>query len=92
MCIAHFFFYSVRTLAWGKNLRLKFESECLIDGSRILKRVARIKMLNFAAENVKQSRTTNRRVNAAEGVRDVFGQILAVAAKTSDSLNLRHHR
>ena len=63
-----------------------------MDGSRFLKRVARIKMLNFAAENVKQSRTTNRRVNAAEGVRDVFGRILAVAAKTSDSLNLRHHR
>ena len=48
--------------------------------------------VDFAVENVKQARTTNRRVNAAEGVRDVFGRILAVAAKTSDSLNLRHHR
>ena len=34
--------------------------------------------------------TTNHRLNAAEGVRDVFGRILDVATKTSDTLNLCH--
>ena len=29
-------------------------------------------------------------MNAAEGVGDVFGRMLAVAAKTSDALNLHH--
>ena len=47
-------------------------------------------MLNFAAENGKQSKTAARRANAAEGVRDVFGRILAVAAETSDELDLHH--
>ena len=46
--------------------------------------------MNFAAENVKESKTTVRKMNAAEGVGDVFGRMLAVAAKTSDALNLHH--
>ena len=60
------------TLERGRTLRLQFENECLVDGSRFLKPVARTKMLNFAAENVKRSKTAMRKVSAAEGVRDVF--------------------
>ena len=50
----------------------------------------RIKILNFAAENAKESKTALSRVNAAEGVRDVFGRILAVAVKTSNALDMLH--
>jgi len=78
------------TLERGKTLRLQFEDECLVDGSRFLKPVARTKMLNFAAENVKRSKTAMLKVSAAEGVRDVFGRILAIVAKTSDTLDLHH--
>ncbi len=82
--------FLLRTLERGRTLRLQFESECLVDGSRFLKPVSRTKILNFAAENRKQSKTSTRKVNAAEGVRDVFGRILAVVAKTSDTIDLDH--
>ena len=47
-------------------------------------------MLNFTAENAKRGKQSGRRINATEGVRDVFGRILAVAAKTNDSFNLSY--
>lgn len=78
------------TLERGRTLRLQFENECSVDGSRFLKPVARTKILNFAADNRKRSKTGTRKVNAAEGVRDVFGRILAVVAKTSDTIDLHH--
>lgn len=78
------------TLERGKSLRLKFESECATDGSRFLKTVSRMKILNFASENVKVSRSKGRRLDAAEGVRDIFGRIISIAAKTSDTLDLHH--
>ena len=62
--------YLLGALADGTTLRLKFEGECTVDGSCFLKTVARTKLLNFAAENVKKARTMVRRMNAAEGVRD----------------------
>ena len=46
--------------------------------------------LEHCSENIKQSKTKIWKVNAVEGVRDVFGRILAVVAKTSDALDLRH--
>ena len=54
--------------------------------------MARTKIKNFATENVKESRNGVRKVDAAEGVRDVFGRILAVAAlsSASDVFDLRH--
>ena len=55
-----------------------------------MKPVARTKILNFAAENRKGPKTGTRKVSAAERVRDVFGRILAVVAKTSDTINLHH--
>ena len=61
-----------------------------VDGLRFLKPVAMIKKLNFAAENVKKSKTTVKTMVAAEGVRDVFGRMLVVAAKTTNAFNLRH--
>ena len=79
------------TLERGRKLRLQFENDCSVDGARFLKPVARTKVLNFATENIKESKTKIRKVNAVEGVRDdVFGQILAVVAKASDPLDLRH--
>lgn len=71
--------YLLGTLKRGRTLRLQFGNECSVDGSQFLKPVARIKILNFAAENRKRSKTGIRKVSAAEGVRDVFGRILAVA-------------
>ena len=80
------------TLARGRRLRLQFEDECTTDTSRFLKLVARTKIKNFATENVKESRNAVRKVDAAEGVRDVFGRLLAVAAlsSASDAFDLRH--
>ena len=49
------------TLERGENLRQKFTDECAADGSRFLKPVARIKMLNFASENVKKSKNAVRK-------------------------------
>ena len=46
--------------------------------------------MNFASENVKASKNFSKRVGAAEGVRDIFGRIIAVAAKSSNNLDLRH--
>ena len=82
--------YLLGILERGRTLRLKFETECSVDGSRFLKPVARTKILNFAAENRKRSKTGARKVSAVEGVRDVFGRILAVVAKSSDTIDLHH--
>lgn len=78
------------TIARGRNLRQQFQNECEADESRFLKPVSRSKMLNFAAENSKESKNATRRLDAAEGVRDAFGRILAVAAESSDVFDLRH--
>ena len=74
----------------GKDLRLKFSTECSIEGTRFLKPVQKTKILNFASENVKASRNFSKRVEAAERVRDIFVRIIAVAAKSSNNLDLRH--
>ena len=42
-----------------------------VDSSQFLKPVARTKVLNFATENIKESKTKIWKVNAVEGVRDV---------------------
>lgn len=80
------------TLSRGRRLREKFEEECATDSSRFLKPVARIKMLNFAAENihVNEAKSTLRKMKAAEGVRDVFGRILALEDMNNDKLNLKN--
>ena len=58
---------------WSRGGNCDSIGECSVDGSRFLKPVARTKVFNFAAENMKQSKKKIRKVNAAEGVRDVFG-------------------
>ena len=82
--------FLLSTLKRGRTLRIQFETECSEDESRFLKPVARTKVMNFAAENRKRSKAGTRKVNAAEGVRDVFGRILAVVAETSDNIDLHH--
>ena len=61
------------------------------DGSRFLKPVARTKVFNFAAENMQQSK--KKRSGKLMQQRE-FGMSLdeniAVVAKTSDALDLRH--
>ena len=59
------------TLNRGKQLKQLFECECS-DETRFLKRLPRIKMLNFAAEIVKTPKTI-KDANTVEGVRDVLG-------------------
>ena len=44
------------TLERGRKLRLQFVGECSVDGSRFFKPMARTKVFNFAAENMKQSK------------------------------------
>ena len=82
--------FLIGTLERGRKLRLQFEGECSVDGSRFFKPVARTKIFNFCCreyEAVKFKKTI-RKVNAPEGVQDVFGRILAVVAKTNDALDL----
>ena len=43
--------------------------------------------MNFAAENVRQSKTKMTKVNAAE---DFFGRILMVAANSEAEFDIRH--
>ena len=61
--------YLLETLNRGNKLRMQFEKECEEDESRSLQPVAKTKVLNFAAENVKSSKSAVRKL---EGVRDVF--------------------
>ena len=82
--------FLLRTLIRREEHRIKFERECSDDNSRFLKTVPRIKMLNFAAENAKKGRPSGRRIDATEGVRDVLGRILTVAAKESNCFDLKH--
>ena len=82
--------FLLSTLSRGEEHRLKFERECSDDSSLFLKTMPRIKMFNFAAENARRGKLSERRINATEGVRDIFGRILAVTAKTSNSFNLKH--
>ena len=84
--------FRLDTLARGRRLRLQFEGECATDTSRFRKPVARTKIKNFATENMKESRNAVRKVDAAKGVKDVFGRIIAVAAlsSASDVFDLRH--
>ena len=51
--------------------------------------LSRIKIRNFASENVKQKTIESRKLNAAEGVRDVFARLLTIAAKESNTIDLR---
>ena len=46
--------------------------------------------MNFAAENVRKSKIIIRKINAAEGVGDVFGRIITVAANSKAEFDLRH--
>ena len=68
----------------------QFEDEGLVNGSHYLKPVEMTKMFNIAADNVKQSKTAVRKVNAAEEVRDVFGRRLTGTTKTSDARDLHY--
>ena len=79
-------------LGRGADLRYKFAKECETDSVRFLKPVSRTKILNFAAENAKRHRpsSADQKSKAAEGVRDVFGKILAVAAHSNSAINLQH--
>ena len=46
--------------------------------------------MNFPDENVRQSKTKNEEMNAAEGVRYVIGRILRVAANSKAEFDLCH--
>ena len=66
------------------------KNEYAADNSRFLKPVPIIKMLKFASENTKRSKTAVQRIHAAEGARYVFERMLAVAADSSDAIDLQH--
>ena len=73
----------------GDITKKKFEDECLTDSTRFMQTLSRIKIKNFASENVKQKTIESRKLNAAEGVRDVFARLLTIAAKESNTIDLR---
>ena len=70
--------YLLGTLQRGAKLRQEFHDDCAKDENRFLMKVKRVKIQNFAAENLKRKSTRAKKVlAAAEGVRDAFGFLLS---------------
>ena len=77
--------YLLSTLSRGCSERMKFRGECQVSDARFRKRVAHIKVQNFAAENMTKSVRNCKKLTAAEGVRDAFGHLLSLCI-TNDTL------
>ena len=83
--------YLVGTLQRGALMRHEFQKECSEDDCIFLKRLQRVKVSNFAFENIKSKSFRNKAdLSVAEGVRDAFGHLLVKAAMTDDFIDLQH--
>ncbi|XP_030837116.1 uncharacterized protein LOC105437992 [Strongylocentrotus purpuratus] len=82
--------YLLETLQRGQEARDKFRDEWNKDSARFLKPVKRIRVKNFAAQNVKQKTKLPASMKAktnAESLRDMFiRMIVVIAQKTSFDL------
>ena len=84
--------YLLSTLQQGQTAREKFKEEWDNSSKRFLQPVKKIKINNFAAENLKKtpSQSASKRAQTnAENFRDVFIRMIVVVAEKGD-LNLRH--
>ena len=70
--------YLTNSLIRGSTLKQNFVSECIDDSERFQKTIRRVKIQNFAAENVKTKQTGDKKsLSAADSVRDSFAHVLA---------------
>ena len=67
--------YLLSTFQRGNEARHKFERECLTDSTRFMKTLSRIDI-----KNIKRKTMKSRKLNVAEGVRDIFARLLTLAA------------
>ena len=82
--------YLTGTLLRGAELRKKFQSECSTDDTRLLKTLKRVKVQNFAFENLKRPASKQTKaLHAAEGVRDAFGHLLVKIFSEHKNIDLR---
>ena len=82
--------YLLSTLQRGNEARHKFERECLTDSTRFMKTLSRIDNKNFAKGNIKRKTMESRKLNVAEGVRDIFARLLTFAARENKAIDLHH--
>ena len=84
--------YLLNTLQRGKEAREQFQGEWSNDSSRFLKTVKRIRVQNFAAENVKKRRktpTSEMPKKTAESLRDMFIRMIIIVSQNT-SFDLRN--
>ena len=77
--------YLLSALQRGNEARHKFERECLTDSTRFMKTLSRIDI-----KNIKRKTMESRKLNVAEGVRDIFARLLTLAARESRTIDLHH--
>ena len=81
--------YLTGCLKRGAELKNQFLQECKADDTRLLKRVKKVKVENFAADNVKGKGKQTKKT-AVESARDGFGNILArIGTEENIGINLR---
>ena len=68
----------------GKNLRMKFENECIEDQTRFQKVVARRKVCNIAKAGVSSSRKVLKAQQCAEAMRHSFSQLLLMVIEKAN--------
>ncbi|XP_041481075.1 uncharacterized protein LOC121428475 [Lytechinus variegatus] len=84
--------YLLDTLKRGKGEREKFQEEWSKDSNRFLRSVRRIKVNNFANDNLKNKKNRGKSQNyrsTAESLRDMFVRMVVVIAEKS-SFDLRY--
>ena len=77
--------YLLSTFQRGNEARHNFERECLTDSTRFMKTLSRINI-----KNIKRKTIESRKLNVAEGVRDIFARLLTLAARESKAIDLHH--
>ena len=81
--------YLTQSLIVGRNLRVKFQEECVADEQRFLKSIKRRKVCNFPMENAKGKHPGTKRESKVESLKDIFIRILVIISKQTN-FNLRH--
>jgi hypothetical protein len=73
--------YLLSTLKRGKDKRNEFRDEWESNTTRFLQRVKRIRVENFAAQNLKKKTKSQKDQSSAESLRDMFVRMIVVIAE-----------
>lgn len=81
--------YLLNSMQRGEDAMMKFQEEWEQNSSRFLKPIKRVKVQNFAAENVKRRQPKKKNATEkAESLRDMFIRMMVVAAEKT-AFNLK---